>query len=466
MKMKYSVDNLSKTKVFFLIVIVTSLFCVSCLSSFFSDDEADFEYYELDNEIPVILFKNESSKVVSLSISVEGGSSLLGVEQAGLEKALFEMMASGSKDYIYQQINETMYRTQASIYASSNQMGSVLGLQSIDYHFDELLPMLIDGFLNPVFEITEYTTLMTSFMQNIQFTAQDPNSLLSETIRNMRYENHPFETQTNATSDSINNITIDAMKLYLSQMHNASRIKIVAVGNFDGIELVQKLNPLLGKIERFDFQTKHIQPASIGGSPVVLGVEGAKGTGYVAYTVPAPRPGTKDEIAMRLASDIYSEILFNLVREHYGATYSIGVSYVNSKAPYAVVRAYMVSDLENISAYILEAENLMKKNQIISGKESETTEFAYSTIEERLEGYKNTLINTQFLSSQTNVGISSKILSSLFLYDNAEEHLHFINRVQETSAQDIKDAFNTYFLSNKQWFAVTGLGEEGRFITP
>ncbi len=445
-----------------LLCIVALLFA-SC-QSIPQNNSSNFEYYELENGIPLIVYKTDSSKIVSLQINVHGGTAFLEPEYSGLESALFNMMTMGSELYTPDMIRSSLYSTQGSIYASSNQLGSTLGLVSIDYYFDDLLSIFIDGFLNPSFPEDEYTTYMTSTAQGLQYRMQNPNNLLTENIVLERYKNHPYETSSRVTNESINNITIEAMKEHLQVVHNAERLTITAVGNFSGRDLVSKLNDTIGSLQTNSFSPIDVPLLIHGGEPIIQGVQGAQGSGYVAYTVSAPVPGSEEEMANAIATDIYSELLFNLVREHYGSTYSIGATYVYSKAPYNMVRAYQVSDLENISTYILEAENLLKEDKLISGKD-EDGEFTYSTIEERLEGYKNTLINSQYYSSQTNSAVAAQISTSLLLYNNAEAHLDFTERVRKVSAEDVKRVFNDYWVEGeKQWFAVTGIGEERRFL--
>ncbi len=442
-----------------LIIIVTA----SC-SSIPENDASAFEYYELENGIPLIVNKTDSSQILTLQISVKGGPALLTPEYSGIESSLFEMMTLGSDAYPYSEIQKILYNTQGNIYTSSNQLGSTLSLVSIDYYFDELLPVFIDGFLHPLFTEQEYTTLMAGISQALQYKAEDPNTVLTESIIKARYENHPYEASSSVTKDSIKNITLENMKKHITEVHNAARLTVIAVGNIDGNKLVNELNATIGQLGKSATSSPNIPPAKMDGETIVKEIESADGSGYVAYTVPAPIPGSEDEIAFRIASDIYSETLFNVVREHYGATYSIGASYTYSRAPFGTVRAYKVSNLENIVTYITEAEKLIAKNSLISGRD-ERGNFIYDTIEERLEGYKNTLINSQYYSSQTNAAVASQISSSILLFNDAQAHLDFTQRVRNVTSQDVLDVFNTYWVEGeKQWFAVTGVGEESRFL--
>src|SRR5574344_1791555 len=105
--------------------------------------------YTLKNKIPVYIQQNTSNRVVSLYIVVQGGTALVSPDKSGLENALFSMMTKGSANYTYQQIQSIEYKTKASVSPVTLNEGSALGVSCIDDYFDQMLPILIDGFINP-----------------------------------------------------------------------------------------------------------------------------------------------------------------------------------------------------------------------------------------------------------------------------------------------------------------------------
>ena len=178
----------------------------------------------------------------------------------------------------------------------------------------------------------------------------------------------------------------------------------------------------------------------------------------------APMIGTEVEMASIIAANMFSEVLFNVVRENYGSVYSIASQYANSNAPFNLILGYMVSDPQNIVAHIEEAKEIIASGKLISGRDATTGEFAYSTIDERLEGYKNKLLNSIFYESQTNTDVASSLVSSLFKYNDTAEYTDFTRKVRAVEAEDIQIVFNKYWVTdNFQWFAITGSGEESLF---
>ena len=115
------------------------------------------------------------------------------------------------------------------------------------------------------------------------------------------------------------------------------------------------------------------------------------------------------------------------------------------------------SDIENMPSYINEAQSLMSEGKVIDSKNPETNEFTYLTLEETLEGYKNSLINSLFSAYITSSGEVTQIMGSLHLTGEKEAYLKLLKRIEDVSADDIRRVFNSYWInSSGQWFIVTG----------
>lgn len=338
-------------------------------------------------------------------------------------------------------------------------------MNALNYYIDDLLPVFFDCFLHPTFEQVQFERYMTEVGQNLQQMQENPSYLLQYLAEQVAYEGHMYQTTAGFTFQSYNNITLDTIKEWHPTLLQGGRIEIVAVGNFDEPKLVETLNSYLQDLPVAPQEKVAVPSIQIKGkAPIIQPLEAAQGTGYVAGLLPAPDFASEDEIVAELATSIYNELLFNIVREKYGACYSIGSAAITSKAPFIAIYVYMVSNPQNFVSYIKEATELMAKGTIISNKNSVTGEYEYTTIEERLEGYKNAFINASFSSSQTNIGIGNKLVSSILMYDDPENYLSFTEKVQKVTAADIQRVFNTYWdMNNIQWVAISGIGEEENF---
>jgi len=413
---------------------------------------------KLANNIPVYIMQNGSNRMYAVYIVVQGGTSLLSPDKSGLEYALFSMMTVGSEKYPYDELKSIEYKTKSTVSRASLNEGSILELNCIDYYFDTMLPVLADGFLHPSFDQEQYENLMKNFRQNIQEMNTEPGSILMYNVEKTLYKNHPYETMTTVTEDSIDAITIDNMKKLHDTLLDANRISIVAVGKFNEKSLLNKLNKTLGKIPSSGkpFVPATVEPIVVGGKPQVYTSPSAAGTGFVLQTFSSPSIESDDYVPSCIAANMYSELLYGIVREQYGACYTPSSSVVSSKAPFGMVLLYQVSDLEHCASYVAQAQSLMQQGKIISGKSFDGS-FMYADIGERLEGYVNSYLNSKYQGMQTNRGVAAKIAGSILQFNEPEKYLSLMKQARTVTADDIVRVFTKYWCSQgSQWFAVVG----------
>ncbi|MCI1208996.1 MAG: insulinase family protein [Treponema sp.] len=427
----------------------------------FSPD-VKLENYTLNNGIPVYIKKNTANRLYALDIVVTGGSNMLSPEKSGLESSLFTMMTKGSDRYPYAEIQKIEYETNIGLSSYSLNEGSLLGISCIDYYFDRTLPLLVDAFMHPAYEDQQYQLLLQSARQSIQQRKNDPSSILYETAVKQIFKNHPYETRVNVTEDSLGNITVSDMKALHKTLMDAKRISIIAVGNIDGKALVEKLNKTIGTIPALEesFIPVSVPLQKISGDPVVVSHPSAEGTGYIARVLALPAIDSADFIPCCIASDIYSEILFNIVREKHGACYTPGSSVYATMSPTAFEYISKASDLQNITKYMAESRDLMVQGTLIAGKNKDGS-YKFVPIDDKLEGYKNSFLNSQYASVQTNEGVASRMAVSLIRLGNTEQLDKISAKAEQVTAADIERVFKKYWVNNtSRWFAVVGPGDE------
>jgi len=88
-----------------LLFFSITIFFTACTSNA-NIKNSPIEKYTLDNGISVIIKQNSSNHILSLNLTVVGGSELLNPEESGLESALFKMMCKGSKNYSFEELQQ------------------------------------------------------------------------------------------------------------------------------------------------------------------------------------------------------------------------------------------------------------------------------------------------------------------------------------------------------------------------
>ncbi|MCQ2577734.1 MAG: insulinase family protein [Treponema sp.] len=401
--------------------------------------------YKLKNGIRVFYMKNETNRVDSMSIRVNGGSSLYPKDMSGLEASLFYLMTAGSEKYSYETLLSYFYLTKASVTYRAEPESTSLNLSVIDKYFDLYADVLIDGFLHPQYRQDIYERMVLTYQQTLQRTLSEAYSALFDHAYGLIYEGHPFQTRTSPTLESIGNITLDNIKSIQQNVYDADRIEVVAVTSCDPEKLVAMLDEKLGSL-----------PSKSGGKladvPDLLPFTGhsvllnpALGDScYFGRFYKAPSTQSSEYYPFVLASSIYNTMVFNVVRVKYGACYTPSVDQAGSIVNYGYEFAYRCTDRENVGSYFDEAKELMKKGKVVVSTNADGS-YVLADIDEVLEGYKNTYINSFYSTQETTFGMVEKILYSIDHTGSAQDLNFLVNSVRNVTASDIIEVFNKYF---------------------
>lgn len=414
--------------------------------------------YRLKNDIPVYVNSSVQNQVDAVYIVVEGGTVLQSPEFSGLESSLFEMMTYGSKKYPYETIKSLVYDNQSSISHYTMYCGSVLYLNCINYYLDKMLPVLLDGFLNPSFRQTEYESMMHDHFLSVQEMENDPQSILFNAVFDSVYKNSPLHTSSSVRKESLPNITVENMKALHKKILDASRIKIVAVGKFDVQKFVRTLDKTLGKLKKSGVSGLRIESgaAEIPDEKVTLYHENANGAELLAKVFVSPPVTSDDYVAACITGDIFSTVMFNVIREKYGACYTPESWVSSSFAPVGFDFGYRVSDIEHFPAYLKEAEDIMRSGKVISSVDKTGTVF--DTLENSIEGYKNAYILRKYSSQSTSSGIASRITSSILQFGDVTSADAIPSKALSVTSDDVLRVFQKYWLDGKScWFEMRGL---------
>ncbi len=428
-------------------------------SSYKLSSSRNVETLKLKNGIPVYVLRDSKSRLATVSIAVRGGVDRLTPETSGLESALFSMMADSSVNYNYTARKTISFDNQSSIAATSKVAGSYLTLSSIDTYLYDMVPVLTDGFVNPDFNGQLYSLLMDGYSLNVQRMLNDPEELLDYKAYKELYKNHPFESQSSVTPDSLGNITVDNMKAMHKKILNAENIFVFASGNISSSKLVAQLNNTLGLLDsdKSEVYRPHaVPPAKIGSTNQVLTHPSAQGTGYAQRVFAGPVADSPDYIPAVIASRIYSTILFNVVREHYGACYTPSSMMQLSRAPTGGEYIFKISDTENFVRYAKEARDYMASGKVIDSV-GQDGKYVVSDIKDELESYRNSYIVATYSGQKTVAAVAGQLVYNLLSYDDMTFSDKLNAQVLDLDADSVLSVFKKYWCdADSQWWVMVG----------
>lgn len=423
-----------------IFVLLFSCAIISCGSKPAEDGLA----FTLQNGVPVYYKNVDSTRISSVVICVKGGTLLFPRDQSGIEKELFELMSHGGWKYHYKDLSKLSYDKNIDVVSSSSYAGSSLSVSCVSNYFDLALDALLDCFLNPSFDQTEYDNIMTECDQGLQRRLKDPESLLFYTMNKEIYKNHPLGTSASVLPESRSNMTLDNLKAHYKKILDAKRIFVVAAGDVSLSRLRGTLEKTLATIpaQEEEFFIPDTPDFEVDGPTVSLKSSALKkGSGHIALAFKSPAYNSPDLIAARIAASMYGESLFNIVRTKYGACYTPSASVGFSPAPYGMVFLYRVSDMENAASYIPQAEE----------------DFLQSDIEGNIKGYIKKYINSAYQNQMTCSSIASRSATALLTFGDIDGFDKLAAAAKSVTADDVRRVFRQYFQSNdERFFEISG----------
>ncbi|MBQ5781428.1 MAG: insulinase family protein [Spirochaetaceae bacterium] len=437
-------------------------FLFSCNNN---DTNKGFSKEVLKNGIPIIFKKDEHSSTLTIKILVKGFRKSF--ESGDYLSLLFKTLTSGSGEFSYDEIQALLYENQAAFSGSVNQNGGVLTLSCLSHQADILVPMLLDGFLNPSFNDEQLERCLLETEHGIHSTLNTPFSLLLSDVKNHAYQDHPFYEGDYTHPDFVSTLREGGI-VYLRKIHdeilNAKRISVIVTGNFNKEMILTSMDYSLSSLPAIDVPEMTIPQATVDGNFFINSCDASANTAFLTKMISAPDLNSPEKIPADITADIFSEILFNVVREKYGACYSVYSSFILSRAPYGLIYSYMASSPNEIPQYYKEAQQILQSGNVIADKDQENSSFKLMPLQEALNGYKNSRINSVFSDLETSAGQANAIATGILLYDNEMHYFSDLqNKIRQVTDTNVLDVFNKYWISgDSSWFVVTGTNENER----
>ena len=431
-------------------------------SDFAQESLKTFTVFTLSNGIPVIIKRNTANRVQHLSLVLAGGSLLQSTADAGTEALALAVMARSSASYDYAHIQNLLDETSSSIGQAAGFDSSSYSLNTLDTYFDRLLPIWADTLVNPVFSEKDFSQVLSDSRIALQSKEQDPWAKTSQVMNADFFKGHPYGAPPEGTKESLGAASLAGVRAWYGAAFSANRIFLVAVGNFDVPKLKKSLEATIGTIpDRRVPLPKSIPPIRTSGTGKLLKQDypQSKGVGYLRGDFPAPGPEDDDYMALNVGMKMLSDLLFNVVRDKYGAVYSPGASIRAFNANYGTLSIFKTKVASVVKAYIDEAVASLAAGYCLSvdptlsgGADAEEPRM---TIEQALPVYKALFLNAYYEKQQTNAAVAAQIASSVIRSSDFRSYLLDSEKVQAVTAEGIRAALKKYLLEGTiSWVAL------------
>ncbi|MBR1911046.1 MAG: insulinase family protein [Treponema sp.] len=446
-----------------------------------------YETRNLKNGIPVYFLYDENKRVNYIHIGVRGGPTYLkSSKYSGLEESLFEGMCVMSRVYNQESWRKILAETRSSVYANTYTEGSVLSLGTTDIFLSKTLPLFLDGFMHPNFQVGTYIGKANCVDKDVTPMKSEPFAFLEDKILTCVTTNHPYAKRRTLTEESMNAMWTkgDFTQLY-DDIVRPQNIFVVATGNVNADNLMKELEKTLGTIQSKSSKTSKdkrankkknrnnealqaeiagiVPPYVVSGEDEVFTLESvASGSGHAAYAVSAPAENDDDYLPMLLAADMYNDTLFNVVREHYGVCYTPSAYISGGKASLGMVQLYKMSDVEHFASRVKEARDYLAQGKLIDSTDK-SGKFEFSTVDKRLQSYKNAQIIATYSPQATVQGMGASMVYNLLTYNEPFRTRKTVSQIHDATASQVVDVFKKYWVDAPgKWFVVVNENDEDR----
>jgi len=410
-----------------------------------------FKIFTLDNGIPVIVKINPANRIYNLQLVLRGGASLAKTDDAGIEMLMLNTMERGSKNYDYETIQKILDETSSAISSSVSFDFSTYSLNTIDKYFDKTLPIWLDTLSNPSFTQSDFDKALANMKMYDEETKSDPYYLGIQKLNQAFFKNTPYASTPEGTTYSLKKMTLEKVKKYYENYFSSNRMFIVAVGNYNVDTLKTQLNSTLGTVKNND--VKFVEPFSFYGKVkndlLKVPFSQSRGVCYLRGDFAAPAMSSEEYLPFSIAMNMFSDLLFSIVREKYSACYTPMAYGRTFLASYASIVIYKTTKTAELKKYIDEAVTPLLKGMCLNQDPSLKETFV--PIENALEVYKQLYINSTYEKQQTNAAMANQIILSIFHFQDYRYYLLDIDRVQKVTAQQIKDAIQKYLTQPIMW---------------
>jgi len=403
------------------------------------------EKFTLSNGLKVFVVENKKIPAVSYSLTLELDPILEG-NAAGYVSLAGNLMKTGTTTRTKAQIDEAVDFIGATLSPHSN---GIYG-RSLKKHSDKLLEIMSDVLLNPIFPQDELDKGVIQMKTALQVDKDSPSSIADNVLKTLLYgQNDPYGEI--ITEETLDNITVDALKKYHDTYFRPNVAYLVIVGDITVKEAQNQAEKYFGKQWKkqdvpkhvYEYPNEYTVPKA-----VIANKDGAAQSSiYVSHTVRLTT-GHPDDIKVSVMNSIlgggsFSAKLFQNLREDKGYTYG-AYSSLNTDKRLGNFRASaeVRTSVTDSALYEILKEMHVMRNELISDDGIDLT--------------KNMMTGSFSRSLEDPQTIARFALNIERYHLPADYYETYLEKLAAVTPQDVKEMANKYLYPDRAVILAVG----------
>jgi predicted Zn-dependent peptidase len=273
------------------------------------------------NGLKVLLKRREGSLTVAAGLFIRGGASNINSQNAGIETLMLSVATEATTNFPRDRMRSELSRMGTVIGSSSNNDYSVLSLATTRMHFERSWQIFSDVVLRPSFTKDDVALVQQRQVVSLSDDTDNPDVYLQKLQERVAYAGHPYLNNTNGTPETVGKLTPEDLRAYHAKLMETSRLLLVIVGDLNADDVRQLVTASFGKLPRGTYKAGTIPELAFDKSSVEVTPRDLP-TNYVQGLFTAPSLTSPDIYAMRIASSLLRDRVFEEVRVKRNLSYA------------------------------------------------------------------------------------------------------------------------------------------------
>lgn len=389
------------------------------------------------NGLKVLVKRRMNSPTVAAGLFLRGGARNLTAETAGIESFMLSAATEASKNHPRDVLRREIAGTGAVIGSGASYDYSALSLGTPRADFDRAWSIFTDVALNPTFAAADVERIRQQVLTGLREQNSDPDSSLSGLQEKAVFAGHPYANDPSGTIENISKFKAEDLRAFHKEAMQTSKLLLVIVGDLEAETLKPKIAASFGKLPRGSYQEKTAPVLSFD-KPSLEITNRTLPTNYVQGTYSAPSPSDPDIYAMRVATAILTDRVFEEVRVARNLSYAPSASLDTRAANTGGIYVTAVDANQSVSIMLDEINRLQKKlveDSIVSGVTGQ-------------------YLTTYYLGQETNAAQVADLATNELVGGGWRKAFEFLDKIRAVTPSDVQRVSQKYMRNIK--FVVLG----------
>lgn len=379
------------------------------------------------NGLKVLLKRREGSLTVAAGLFIRGGSANINAQNAGIETLMLNAATEASANFPRDKMRSELSRMGTVIGSSSNNDYSVLSLATTRMHFDRSWQIFTDVVMRPSFTKEDVTLDQQRQVVSLSDDTDNPDVYLQKLQERVAYAGHPYVNNTSGTPETVSKLTPEDLRAYHVKLMETSRLLLVIVGDLNPAEVKDLVAASFGKLPRGNYKPESMPQLAFDRSSVEV-TQRDLPTNYIQGLFTAPSLTSPDIYAMRIASSMLRDRVFEEVRVKRNLSYAPD-AFLRTQAA-NVGGLYVTAVDANQSIRVMLSEITRLQNEPVSNDDIKAVIAQYLT--------------TYYLGQETNAAQAGELAQYELIGGGWRNSVDFLEKLEAVTPADVQRVSQKY----------------------